>query len=253
MNLFNNPNVIKLVKILNGQSTCKYLPTDCHCMNNNFPEEVHKNKARPFSSNMAELAARQDPDAINLIIMYISEIYFFNADTMKFLINEMLNCKIVRTIDHYYTVLDRNLRMHPPCADYMTKDYEKLMLMHNQENASKFFVLRGMSLWEYLMECFYRITSGSILCGENHAFDTAFYKLLKFCVNILQMDCEVAKNNGTRPLIMKCLNFDPVKKSKFTEITELLDMLFITGYSFQMPVVQLAILVKEIKLTKSNQ
>lgn len=249
MNLFNNTNVIEFVETLNGQSSCKYILTDCHCINNNFPENTHINKAKPFSSNMAELAVRQERKSINLVVMYISEMYFFNVDTMKFLINEMLNCDIIRTIDEYYTLIDRNFRMHPPCADYMTQDYEQLMLMHEQENAPKFFILRGMSVWEYLMECFNRIASGSILCGDNHAFDTAFYKLFKFCVNILILEYEVAKKNGTRPLIMKCLNYDPERKSKLSEITRLLDMLFITRYSFQMSVVQLAILIKEIKQT----
>ncbi|VVC29123.1 Hypothetical protein CINCED_3A024667 [Cinara cedri] len=244
MNLFNDRKVKEYIDLLNGHSFIKHVMTYCRCIENNFPKYAHTDSA-PFSKNLAELAARQEPETIKLLVMYISNESYYNADTMTFLVSEMMNCENIDKVDQYYNVLYANFRKHPPCALYMAKDYEQLMLTRKQENATKYF--RGMSLWEYLIECFYRITSGSILYGENGAFDLAFYRFFKFCVEILQTEYETAKHYGTRPLIMKCLNYNPKRPTRLTEIIKLLDMLFNTGFNFQLSVIQLAILVKEIK------
>lgn len=244
MDLFNSREVKQYMILLNKQSSCKYVMTDCQCIKKNLPKDAHINGACPFSSNMAELAVRQYSDNISFVLMYLSHAFYFNAETMKFIINEMMNCKNIKIIDQYYYVLERNLRMHPPCANYMTEEYEQLMVMHEHKNITTCF--RGMSLWEYLMECIKRITSGSILLGNNQAFDLAFYKYFKFCVYILQMEYEVSKKNGTRPLIMKCLKYNSENRTRL-KITKLLDKLFNTGYNFEVPVVQLAILIKDIK------
>ncbi|XP_029341190.1 uncharacterized protein LOC100574254 [Acyrthosiphon pisum] len=188
-------------------------------------------------SNLAELAA--DRKNVRLIEMYITITSYFNADTMKFLVNKMLECKDVETVEHYYNVLDKNLKLHPPCAQYMDEEYEQLLL----SSYRKYF--GEMTLWDYIIECLKNITRGSLLYGDDDAFDLAFKRCFCFCICILQVDFEVSKNK--RSLVAKCLKYKLERETRMNEISTLLDKSYNTGYNFQMPVIHLAILVSQLQ------
>ncbi|XP_025202472.1 uncharacterized protein LOC112599676 [Melanaphis sacchari] len=241
MNILKDSRVKEYISSLDGLSPVQYVPTVCQCIKENFPENAHSDIAYPFSNNLAELAANQGPKNIRLIVMYITKTSFFNGDTMKFLVNEMLECKEDATVEQYYNVLDQNFKMHPPCAQYMDTEYEQLILGPYRKCFGE------MTLWDYIIERLNQITSGSLLYGDNKAFDLAFKRCFSFCVCILQMDFEVSKKRNIRSLIAKCLKYNSERKTRMSEITKLLDMLFNTGYDFQMPVINLAILVNQLK------
>jgi len=217
------------------------MPTVCQCIKHNLAEDAHSNIANPFSNNLAELAANRGPKHIRLIVMYITKVSYFNGDTMRFLVNEMLECKDVATVEQYYNVLDQNFKMHPPCAQYMNTEYEQLLL----GSYKKYF--GEMTLWDYIIELLNQITSGTLLYGDNKAFDLAFKRCFSFCICVLQSDFEVSKIKNVKSLVAKCLKYNSERKTRMSEITKLLDMLFNTGYDFQIPVINLAILVSQLK------
>lgn len=244
MNILKDSDVKDYLSTLDGLSPIQCVPTVCQCINDNAPEDVHSkysNIAYPFSNNLAKLAANQEPKNTRLIIMYITKITYFNGDTMQFLVNEMLECKDVTTVEQYYNVLVKNFEMHPPCVQYMDTEYEQLLL----SSCNKYF--GEMTLWDYIIELLNQITSGSLLYGDNTAFDLAFKKCFSFCICVLQFDYEVSKKKNIRSLVAKCLNLNSERKTRMSEITKLLDMLFNTGYDFQIPIINLAILVSQFK------
>jgi len=241
MNILKDNRVKDYISSLNGWNPIQYMPLHCQCFGENISEDTHSVIAYPFSNNLAELAAIQGPKNVRSIIMYITETSYFNGDTMKYLVNEMLQCKDVATIEQYYNVLDQNFKMHPPCAQYMDKEYEKLLLLSYR----KYF--GEMSLWDYIIELLNQITTGDILYGDNEAYDLAFKRCLSFCICILQIDFEVSKRKNVRPLVAKCLNYHSARKTRMSDITKLLDMLYNTGYNFQTQVIDLALLVNQLK------
>jgi len=153
----------------------------------------------------------------------------------------MLECKKVQTTEQYYNVLDKNFKLHPPCAQYMEKEYEQLLLSSYRNHFGE------MTLWDYIVECLNNITRGSLLYGDNEAFDLAFNRCFSFCVRILEVDFEVSKKKNKRSLVAKCLKYKLERRTRMSEISTLLDKLFNTGYSFQMPVIHLAILVSQLQ------
>lgn len=240
MNVLENSKVKEYISSLNGKSSCHHLLTECGCINGIMPLNAHDEDAKPFSKNLAELALNRSSKNPRLAGMYVSKKSYFMGDTMKLLVHRMFDSKDAIKVDQYYNVLYQNFSLHPPCAPYMATEYENFILTPCNS------CLGEMSLWDYLMDCFNQIISGSILYGNNIPFDLAFKKSFSFCVSILQMNFELSKKNGLRPLIMKCLKFNPERRTRMSEITKILDMLFNTGYDFQMPVINLAILVHQM-------
>ncbi|XP_060858991.1 uncharacterized protein LOC132936310 [Metopolophium dirhodum] len=241
MNILKDKSVIRYITSLDGLSPAQHLLTVCQCIKKNIPEDAHSDIAVPFSSNLAELAANQGPNHLRQIKMYIKKTSYFNTDTMKFLINKMLECKDIKTIEHYYCVLDKNFKLHPPCAEYMDKEYEQLLLSSYRNNIGE------MTLWDYIVECLNNITKGSLLYGDDKAFELAFKMCFSFCIGILQVDFEVSKKKNNRSLVSKCLKYKLERRTRMSEISTLLDHLFNTGYNFQMPVIHLAILVNQLQ------
>jgi len=241
MNILKDSRVKEYISSLSGWTPIQYMPIHCQCTEENIPEDAHSVIAYPFSNNMAELAANQGPKNTSLIIMYITKTSYFNGDTMKFLVNKMLQCKDVATIEQYYNVLDQNFKMHPPYAPHMDKEYEKLLL----RSYRKYF--GEMSLWDFIIELLNQITTGDILYGDNEAYDLAFKRCLSFCICILQIDFEASKIKNVRPLVVKCLKYHSSRKTRMSDTTKLLDMLYNTGYDFQTQVIDLALLVNQLK------
>jgi len=241
MNILKDSRVTEYISSLNGLSPCQYVRTVCHCIKKNIPDSAHSNTAVAFSSNLAELAAIRGPKNVRLIVMYISNTSYFNADTMKFLINEMLESKDVVTVEQYYSVLKKNFQMHPPCAQYMDKEYEQLLLSPYKNHFGE------MTLWDYLVECLNDITRGFLLYGDNETFDLAFKRCFRFCICILQFDFEVSKKRNNRSLVAKCLKYKLERRTRMSEISTLLDKLYNTGYNFHMSVIHLAILVSQLQ------
>ncbi|KAF0706323.1 ACYPI006543 protein [Aphis craccivora] len=241
MNILKDSRVKEYISSLNGWNPLQRMLLHCQCIGENISEDAHPVIAYPFSNNLAKLAAIQGPKNIRLTVMYITETSYFNRDTMTFIVNKMLQCNDVATIEQYYNVLDQNFKMHPPCAQYMNKEYEKLLLGSNK----KYF--GEMSLWDYIIGLLNQITTGDILYGDNEAYDLAFKKCLSICICILQIDFEVSKRKNVRPLVAKCLKYHSTRKTRMSDITKLLDMLYNTGYDFQTQVIDLALLVNQLK------
>lgn len=84
----------------------QYLPTACQCIKENISEDAHSSVAVAFSSNLAKLASHRDSKTIRLIVMYITNLSYFNGETMKFLVNKMLESKDIETVEQYYNVVD---------------------------------------------------------------------------------------------------------------------------------------------------
>lgn len=246
MNILENSEVKEYISSLNGKSSCHYMLKVCQCIVENMPLKAHVENVEPFSKNLAELAVNRQSKNPRLVIMYLSKKSYFNDDTMKFFAQKMFDSKDVNEVEQYYNIFIQNLTTHPPCAPYMVTEYENFLLVPFNRGFGE------MALWDYLIDCCHRIISGSILYGNNPPFDWAFKRCLSFCVTILQMNFEVCKKNGLTPLIMKCLKFNPERKTRKSEITKLLDKLFNTGYDFQVQVINLAILVNQM-MTKSNK
>lgn len=241
MDILKNSRVQEYINSLNGKSPIQYGLTVCQCILQNISKNAHSEIAKPFSNNLVELVA-VDQKQNRSMVSYITKTTYFSGDTMKYLLNEILNCKDVETIEMYNNVIDQNFKFHPPCAQYMHLEYEKLMLTPYR----KYFM--EMSLWDYLIEQFNCMTNGSILYGNDVVFDLAFKRCFSFCVRVLQVNFEMSKKEDFRPLIMKCLNYNPERKTRLSTINKLLNMLFNTGYDFQMPIIHLAILINEIKM-----
>lgn len=243
MNIMKNPSIQDYLSTLDGKSpvydmlvmfNCKCI---VECVQSN---DAHSENAAPVSSNLAELAANQGPKHITSIVMYVTKTSYFNCDTMKFLVGKMLECVDIGVVESYYQTLERNFNMHPPCARYMKTEYEQLMLSPYRK------CFKEMTLWDFLVDSFKLITSGSFLYGENKVYDLAFKRCLDFCVTVLQIDFEASKIDSSRPLIMKCLNYNPDRKTRMSEITKLLEMLFNTGYDLQMSIFNLAYLIDQM-------
>jgi len=242
MNIFQDSQVIEYIESLDGLSPVQlYETTVCQCIQNNIPEDAHLNIVIPFSSNLAELAANREQKNVKQIVMYITKSSYFNGDTMKFLISEMLICNDVETVEQYYHVLDNNLMQHPPCAHYMYMEYDLLLLSSTRN------YFEEMALWDYIIERLSKIADGSILYGSNKTFDLAFKRCFSFCVYILQIDFEVSKKKKRRSLVAKCLKYKLERRTRMSEINKLLDKLYNTGYEFKMPIIHLAILVNQLQ------
>lgn len=238
MNILKDSLAKDYISSLNGSIPFTF--TTCQCIRENIPEDAHSVIAYPISNNLAELAANQGPERIRMIVMYITETSYFNGDTMKFLVNEMLVCKDVATIEQYYNVLEINFMMHPPCAQYMDNEYEQLLL----GTYRKYF--GEMTLWDYIIELLNQIKSGSLVYGDKQAFDLAFKRCFSFCVCVLQIDFEVSKRKNVRSLVAKCLKFNSERKTRMSDITKLFDMLYKTEYDFKMQLIDLAILINQL-------
>jgi len=241
MDIFKDSQVIRYIASLNGSSPAQHVPTVCQCIEKNIPDDTHSDIAVPFSSNLAELAANSEQKDIRLIVMYITNSSYFNGDTMKFLVSEMLICNDVVTVEHYYHILEKNLMLHPPCAQYMNTEYDQLLLSSSVNQFGE------MALWEYIIERLVKISEGSILYANNKAFDLAFKRCFSFCISILQIDFEVSKKKNIRSLVSKCLKYKLERRTRMSEINKLLDVLFNTGYNFQISIIHLAMLVSQLK------
>jgi len=228
---------------LDGLNPAKnYEATLCRCITGNVPEDIHSDIAVPYSSNLVALAAKNGGrNNVRLILMYISKVSYFDGDTMKFLVNKMLECKLVETVEEYYNVLDKNLNMHPPCAQYMDTEYEKLLLSSTNNHFG------GMTLWDYIIEFLINLTEGSLSHGDDKVVDLAFKRCFSFCIRILQFDLEMSKKKNIRPLVAKCLKYKLERRTRMSEIRKLLNRLFNTGYDFQLHIVDLAYLVSQLK------
>jgi len=92
-----------------------------------------------------------------------------------------------------------------------------------------------------------QITTGDILYGDNEVYYLAFKRCLSFCICILQIDFEVSKRKNVIPLAAKYLKYHSTRKTRMSDITKLLDMLYNTGYDFQTQVIDPALLVNQLK------
>lgn len=244
MNLLQNDKVQEYISTLAGKSPCHYIRINCQCLQENMPLNGHDENAKPYSDNMVQLEIKNlSPKNLRPALINIRNSQYFNGISMMFLVKEMLNCKTVVSVEQHYNILDKNLTMHPPCAPYMNREYEHFII-----TPYKYFedFEEDMSLWDYLMQSFNKIINGNLLYGSNRVFDLAFKRCFSFCVSILLMNFELCKKNGFSPLISKLLNFNPNRKTRKCGITKMLDMLFNSGLDFQMPVINLAILVNEM-------
>lgn len=241
MDILKNNRVKEYLRTLNGKSPIQYVITICKCIENNYPKNVHSERTNPFSNNFVELAT-VDQKQNGSLVAFITKTTYFSGDTMKYLLNEMLNCKSIERVEQFNNVLERNFKFHPPCAQYMAVEYEQLILTPYR----KYFM--EMSLWDYLIENLNCLKNGSFLYGNDEVFDLAFKRCLSFCVRVLQVNFEVSKKNDFRPLIMKCLKYNPERRTRLSDISKLLNMVFNTGYDIQMPIIYLAIIINEITI-----
>lgn len=242
MQVLQNRVVQEYVSSLNGKNPVFGLFTGCRCIDDDHPssDDGHVDPGvlvSPVSHNLVELAANQGPKDVRLVGIYVTKQSYFNGDTMKFLIDRMLAAESTETVEYYYSALDKNFTMHPPCAQYMKDEYEKMMLAE----CKKYF--KHTCLWDYLLQLLNLVTNGTFVYGENEVFDVAFKRCFSFCANVFQINFEVAQRRNYKPLIMTCLKYNPMRTTRMSEISKLLDRLFNTGYNFQMPVVSFAILI----------
>lgn len=242
MQVLGNRVVQEYVSSLNGNNPAFSLLTGCRCIgvDNDASNDGHVDGgvvASPVSHNLVELAANQGPKDVRLIGIYVTKVSYFKGDTMKFLIDRMLAAKNTETVEYYHNALDKNFTMHPPCAHYMRAEYEQMMLAE----CKKYF--KDTCLWDYLIQLLNLVTNGTFVYGEDEVFDLAFKRCFAFCVNVFQINFEVAERRNFKPLIMSCLKYNPMRTTRMSEISKLLDRLFNTGYNFQVPVVSFAILI----------
>lgn len=240
MNLLKDTKVIEYMSLMDSISFDQFMNLNCDCFDADSPGDSHAGTKTSFSTNLAELAANQESKSISLTALYITNATYFNGETMAFLLNCMLESQDVVMVEGYRSILDKNFKAHPPCAHYMNVEYETLMLTPFK----RYF--KEMGFWDYLVSTFNQITDGTILYGENKASDLAFRRALDFCICILRINFEKSKINNCRPLIMTCLKYNPERKTRLSEINKLLDMLFNTGYNFQVQIVNLAILIHQM-------
>lgn len=231
------------MKSLENINPSTYVHTICQCLKENVLENNHLTIATPVSNNLVELAIKtRKKSNISTTIMYITNASYFSSNTMQFLINEILFTYEEKVIQSYYDILYRNFTTHPPCANYMENEYEQLFLTSN----SSYF--RGFTLWDYLMKCFIRIAKGSILYGSGNTCDLAFKRCLSFCVTVLEMNYEVTKHTKTIPIIIKCLKYNPERKTRMYQLNKSLDILYDIQYDFQVSLCNLMILIKKMTL-----
>jgi len=241
MDLLKNARVQEYVASLRGMNPSQFKLSVCQCLLKNLPDNAHTEVAKPFATNCAELATIREMSSVGSLVIYITMTTYFDGDTMKYLINKMLNCEDVDGVYAFSNVLDCNFNMHPPCAKYMSAEYEKLLLIPYKN------YFKEMSLWDYLIDWLKCLVSGSYLYGTNEVFDLAFKWFFQFFINILNVDFEVSKKNNYTPLVLKCLKYNPERKTRMYEITTLLDKLFNTGYNLQIPIINLALLVNNFR------
>ncbi|XP_050540548.1 uncharacterized protein LOC126905142 isoform X2 [Daktulosphaira vitifoliae] len=239
MNLLRDSKVREYIKSRTVISNRNALMV-CQCFENLTLKDSHNQNASSISTNLAELAATFKQGKVRHIVMYITKISYFNSDMLKFLANEMLECKENDLVEQYFTVLDQNFRMHPPCASYMKSEYDQFLLSPYRK------CFNEMSLWEYIMDSFNRILNGSLELGNGSTFDLALKRCLRFCVSVLEVDLRVCKNNNSRAIIMNCLNYHPGRRTRMSDICKILDKLFLTGYDIQMEIINLAILISDM-------
>lgn len=241
MQLFEDPLVKEYISSLDGKSFCQYMITKCQCIySDDLPINAHQD-AKPLESTMRQPYTKIGDD-VKINFSSLSEKIYYPAKIMKDLIREMLISKEIKKIEKLYCQIDQNLKLHPPCADYMISEYRELFLSPNEVT---FF--DELSLWKYLLNTFECLINGTSSYGDSDVYDLAFQRFFAFCVRVLQMDYDFSKKKGTRPLIMDCLNYNPSRKTRLKDMTKYLDMLFNSGYDFLMSVVNLAILVDKMK------
>jgi len=173
---------------------------NCKCLSENPPPiSTHSENAIPLSSNLAELAANQDPRSV---VIYLSKTSYFESVIMKYLVGKMFSCSkplfelyfkpqskqhsklhfeeereedkddepeikekdvetFVKIIELNYQALERNFDI--PCAPYMKREYKELMLTTYRE-------FKEMTLWDFLVDSFKRLTNGSRVYGRNRDF-----------------------------------------------------------------------------------
>lgn len=244
MNILQNDKVQEYISSLAGKSPCHYIRINCQCFQENMPLNGHDEDAQAYSNNMMQLAILNlSTKNLKPALIHIRKTQYLKGISMMFLVEKMLNCKDVESVEQFYNILDKNFTTHPPCAPYMNKEYENFII-----TPYKYFAdfEEDMSLWDYLMKSFNNIISGDLLYGTIRVFDLAFKRCFSFCVNILLIDFESCKKNGLRPLISKLLNFNPNRRTRKSRIIKMLDMLFNSGLDFPMPIINLAILVNEM-------
>lgn len=244
MDLLKNATVKEYISSLDGSSPCYIMLNTCQCLKRNMPDGAHNKDAICFRNNSVELAVLRESSKIRSVVMYISKKSYFGGDSMKMLTNSMLNCIDVDTIDRFYYVINTNFLMHPPCAHYMNKEYENFILTPYK----KCFL--EMTLWDYLIDCLNKITKGSFLNldGDDKDNKVSIYAIKKsftFCVEVLQMDFEVSKKKNYQPLVLKCLKYNPVRKTRMHKMYSLLDKLFKNMKDFKMPAIHLAMLINQ--------
>jgi len=241
MNLLKNDRVQEYISSLGGMNPSQKKLSICKCLQKNSLVNAHTQDAKQFSNNLAKVAVTQGNDTIKSVVIYITVTSYFGGNTMQYLIENMLNAEDITNVQVYYNILDSNFDLHPPCAKYMSEEYEKLLLVPH----TNYF--QDMALWDYLIDRLRCLIDGTYLYGENVVFDFSFKMLFCFCIDILNVDFEVSKKNNSDALIMKCLKYNPKRKTRMYDITTLLDKLFNTGFNFQMPVINLALLINELR------
>lgn len=240
MDVLKDARAKKYISLLDGTSPSYNVLNGCRCLVKNMPEGVHSEIATPFNSNSAEICIMRKGENIGEILLYITKKSYFDGDTMKLLVREMLNATDNCLTNEFYRILHTNFLMHPPCAQYMSKVYDDFILVPSKNYFS------GMPLWDYLVDCLNRMVNAIFFYENKEATVYAIKKTLIFCVEILQMDFEVSKiKNVPKPLVMKCFKYHPEKKTKMLKIMKILNQLFKTRQDFQMPVIHLVMLVNQ--------
>jgi len=241
MDLFKNAQVQKYVSSLKEINPSQYKLSVCQCLQKNLPDNAHAEVATSFVSNCAELAAIGEISKLGSIVLYITMTTYFNGNTMKFFINKMFKCEDITTVSMFSNVLECNFDMHPPCAKYMSVEYEELLLIPYRNYFKK------MSLWDYLIDRLKCLVNGSYLYGNNEVYDSTFKWVLKFSINILNVDFEVSKKKSSKALVLKCLKNNSERKTRMYEITTLLDKLINTGYDLETPIIDFALLINNFR------
>lgn len=244
MELMKDSLVVEYMSLMDGMSVVAQLvPLSCGCVESDSPGDAHEGTRNPFSDNMAEVSFT-DRKLISASAVYITNVSYFKCKAMAFMINSMRECRDVDEVEGYNSVLLKNFRAHPPCAQYMSDEYEELMLTPQAHYLNK------MSLWDHLVDTFCRIRDGTMLYGMAKVSDLAFVRTLNFCAGVLRIDFEMSKKNRSQSLITKCLKYYPGKRTRSREIAEfhkLLDIMFNTGFNFRMQIVNLAILTHQMQ------
>lgn len=238
MNLFSDDKVKEYLSSLGETKAIQLVRTICQCHTTNALVKIHDETATAHSDNMVQLATSQEGAPLRTLVMYITEKSYFSGDSMRHLIVKMFDSKDMAGVLMYSNVLNTNFGMHPPCARYMSDEYYKLLLVPFDGH------FRDMTLWRYLIHRLNDIVDRSYPYGRDKVSDMAFKRTLTFCVNLLQMDAEVYSQTNVKPLIIKCLNINVDHEHRMVFMKKILDMAFVEGQDLQVPIINLAVLLR---------